>query len=68
MRETEPKDETASKVEPRTPCYFCGNDDSGKWHWSATLGRLVCDDCYQRSLCTPPPTIPAVKPPEPTGP
>jgi len=61
MGEAEPKDDVTLKVEPRTACHFCGRDDSGKWRWSVSLGKVICDDCYRRGMSTPPPTMPAVK-------
>ncbi|HUM03524.1 MAG TPA: hypothetical protein VL084_14640 [Thermoanaerobaculia bacterium] len=48
--------------QPRTVCAVCGRDESGMWHWSKSLGRLVCAECY-RDGDTPPPNTPAVKKP-----
>lgn len=36
-------------------CYLCGRKESGAWHYAATLGRFVCDDCFRRAMSAPPP-------------
>lgn len=35
-------------------CYLCGRKESGAWHYAATLGRFVCEDCFQRAMATAP--------------
>ena len=57
MSETKP----APRLEPfPTPqktmneCYLCGRKESGAWHYAASLGRFVCEDCFRRAMSTPP--------------
>ncbi len=36
-------------------CFLCGRKESGAWHYSATMGRFVCDECYKRAMSPPQP-------------
>jgi hypothetical protein len=35
-------------------CFLCGRRESGAWHYAASLGRFVCEECYRRAMTTPP--------------
>lgn len=39
-------------------CFLCGRKDSGAWHYAATLGRFVCEDCFRRAMAAPEPERP----------
>jgi hypothetical protein len=61
MSGQKPRDSSSSTSSARPPpeCFFCGRRDSGEWHYAATLGGVVCEECYRRAM-TPPPNTPAV--------
>ena len=60
MGETNPEDRPEPQSRPQTQneCFLCGRKESGTWHYSASLGRFVCDDCYRRAMAAPPPALP----------
>ena len=52
---------SAQRSEPRptsqktlNECFLCGRKESGAWHYAATLGRFVCEDCFRRAMSGPP--------------
>ncbi len=54
MNEPKTKDEPPADVAKRSPneCFLCGRRDSGTWHYVASLGRFVCDECFRRAMST----------------
>jgi hypothetical protein len=56
---SELKSAQRSPAPPPTPgkttdgCFLCGRKESGAWHYAATLGRFVCEDCFRRAMSAP---------------
>jgi hypothetical protein len=34
-------------------CFLCGREESGAWHYAASLGTFVCEECYRRAMSSP---------------
>lgn len=56
---SESKSAERSSEPPSTPektvneCFLCGRKESGAWHYAATLGRFICEDCFRRAMSVP---------------
>ncbi len=60
MSETKPGVSSSPQTPHKTPneCFLCGRRESGAWHYSANLGRFVCEECYRRAMSSPcPPPV-----------
>jgi hypothetical protein len=51
----------ATAIDGIGKCFFYGRRESGEWHYSDTLGHVVCNECYRRAM-TRPSITPAVEP------
>lgn len=62
MSETKPAPRSEPFPTPQmtmNECYLCRRKESGAWHYAASLGRFVCEDCFRRAMSAPrPPPAP----------